>query len=122
MARTLPAKAHLPSRSFTWLLMVAFLGVLLAGCTSITERQARVMRWWAEVTGTASGAIVETKEKVDTVVEQGKAAVEGAQEILDDLGRRADAVKTGIEKIQEGKKFIEEGINGVNGGESSSSR
>ncbi len=85
-------------------------GVLLTGCAPIERQQARVKGWWAQLTGTASGAIVTTRETVEGTVEAGKQAVEDAQEMLQDLQDRTAKVQEGIEKMQEGKTLIEEGV------------
>ncbi|MFH1444420.1 MAG: hypothetical protein ABIG34_03450 [Candidatus Peregrinibacteria bacterium] len=94
--------------------MMAFVGivscVLLTGCAPIERQQARVKGWWAQLTGTASGAITVTRETVEGTVEVGKQAVEGAQEMLQDLQDRTAKVQEGIEKMQEGKKLLEEGV------------
>ncbi|OIO53077.1 hypothetical protein AUJ46_05945 [Candidatus Peregrinibacteria bacterium CG1_02_54_53] len=84
--------------------------ILLSGCAPVERQQARVKGWWAQLTGTASGAIAVTRETVEGTVETGKQAVENAQEMLRDLQERTARMQEGIEKLQEGKALIEEGV------------
>ncbi|MDD5102926.1 MAG: hypothetical protein PHX93_00840 [Candidatus Peribacteraceae bacterium] len=91
--------------------------VLLSGCAPVERQQARVREWWAQLTGTASGAIATTRETVGGTVEAGRAAVElgaqvmsGAQATVQEIQDRAAKVQEGVEKIQEGKQLIEEGV------------
>ncbi len=86
------------------------LALLLSGCAPVERQQARAREWWAQLTGTASGAIAVTRATVEGTVETGKQAAEDAQEMLQDLQDRTAKMQEGIEKIQEGKKLIEEGI------------
>ena len=116
MAR--PVRSGVPSHASLALLWSLFLfGVLLAGCAPVERQQARVKAWWAEVSGTASGAIAVTRDTVQGTVEAGRAAVElgaqvmsGAQATVEEIQERAAKVQEGARKIQEGKKLIEEGV------------
>lgn len=91
--------------------------LFLSGCAPIERQQARVRAWWAELTGTASGAIATTRATVEGTVEAGRAAAElgaqvmsGAKATVQDLQERAEKVQEGARKIQEGKRLIEEGM------------
>ena len=95
----------------TALLLVCIVGgLLLAGCTSLQERQARARTWWAQITGTASGALEQVGGQIEGAVDLGKTVVDTVQEGAQEVKQRVDNVHDGIEKIQEGKKLIEEGL------------
>ncbi|PIR49268.1 hypothetical protein COU80_00780 [Candidatus Peregrinibacteria bacterium CG10_big_fil_rev_8_21_14_0_10_55_24] len=85
-------------------------GLLLSGCTSLKERQARARAWWAHITGTASGALMQVEEQIEGTVDLGKTVVDTVQESAQSAKDRVENVREGIEKIQEGKKLIEEGL------------
>ncbi len=92
------------------LLCFVLFGVLLSGCAPIERQQARVRAFWAELTGTASGAVAVTRETVEGTIEAGRAAAGSVQQTVQDLQDRAAKVQEGAKKIQEGKKLIEKGV------------
>ncbi len=100
-----------------WAFNFVCIFLLLSGCAPVERQQARARAWWAELTGSASGALSTTRETVEGAVDTGKQAVElgvqvmsGARATVQDLQERAAKVEEGIEKIQEGKQLIEEGV------------
>ncbi|MDD4628573.1 MAG: hypothetical protein PHE68_04245 [Candidatus Peribacteraceae bacterium] len=115
---------HIRFASGFFLRMIFVTGVLLAGCTSVEQRQANVMDRLDDLADTASGTLAGTKEKVQgameagrVVIETGKATVEGAKQVVEDVNDRVKSVQEGIEKIQEGKKLIEAGVTVGSGSE-----
>jgi len=102
------------SGGIAFLLVCIVGGVLLVGCVPLKERQVRATAWWAQITSTASGALQEVTGQVEGVVDMGKSTIDTVQEGAQDIGRRIDSVREGVEKLQEGKKLIEEGL-GTNG-------
>lgn len=96
---------------FLWAIFA--IGILLTGCASVEERQASALRWWAGITGTASGVVQTGKE----LVEEGKVIVEDTQAIINDYNRRMQQVQEGMEKMAEGKALIGAGLRGTEGTE-----
>jgi len=118
MGYSSPVRHRCASRTIEPLLFlwaVFAIGVLLTGCTSTEERQARALNVWAKITGTGSGAVHVAKETVQETIKTGKKVVEDVGAVAEDVGQRIDQVKSGIDKIQEGKKLIESGLNGTGG-------
>jgi len=109
VTRGIRSGAHDHSSLFVLWTLFLF-GMLLSGCAPVERQQARARAWWAEISGTASGAIAVTRDTVKDTVEAGRATVEGVQATVEDLQQRAAKVEEGAKKIQEGKKLIEEGV------------
>lgn len=61
---------------------------------------------------TASGAMQNAKDQVDGVIEQGKTAVEGVNDIIEDAKNRINQVQSGVDLLMDGKEMIEGGIKG----------
>lgn len=100
-----------------FLLFLCFL--LLAGCSSLEERQEKTSVWWNGFFGTGSGMVQNLKGVYDGTVRQihaavqiGKGAVDSLQSAAKDIQARVQKVQDGVEKIQEGKGLIEEGVRG----------
>lgn len=91
---------------------LCFAVLFLAGCSSVQERQQRVINWWNTTFRTASGAVHNTKGQVLDGIQQGKTAIEGVQEMIDDTQQRIEKVQEGVDLLLEGKDLIEEGVQG----------
>lgn len=90
---------------------------MLAGCSSIDERQARVRNVLNGGSETASGVVAVFKEKWNVVwgmakriVTFGQNAVADVQRSVEGIEQRVQKVQDGVEKIQEGKNLLEEGL------------
>lgn len=102
---------HCRFRSGSVLLLVLIAGgFLLVGCSSVEERQTNALRLLGGVSGSASGALQQAMMQVRGAVELGKGVVGTVQEGAADIRHRADTVSEGVQKVQEGKKLIEEGL------------
>jgi len=91
--------------------------LFLTSCAPIQRQQARARAWWAEVTGTASGAYVTVKGTAEDALKSGRVVLDSGTEVVRQAGEtlqefqdRVEKVKTGVEKIAEGKKLIQEGV------------
>ncbi|MCF7844356.1 MAG: hypothetical protein K9M03_00825 [Kiritimatiellales bacterium] len=102
------------SRQFSsgsvFLLVLIVGGMLLVGCSSIKDRQVRIMDFFAGIRMTSSGAVHNAADQVKDVVDTGKAVVDTVKGGVEETKQRIDALQEGVEKIQEGKKLIEEGL------------
>jgi hypothetical protein len=108
-----------PRQALLFLWAVFVVGLLLGGCTSLKDRQARALNLWAKITGTGVGAVQTAREGVEGAVEAGKEVVDDvrraakkAGDVVQDVDRRVGEIKEGIGKIQEGKALIEWGLSG----------
>jgi len=96
--------------SSAFLLVCIVGGLLLVGCSSVEERQARALQMFGDTVGTATGAIAETTTQMEEAAQTGWNLIGAVKAGIEDIKRRVNAVQQGIEKIQEGKELIEEGL------------
>jgi methyl-accepting chemotaxis protein len=92
--------------------------LLLSSCSSVKERQNRVIGWLNLLRGVGSGNVLE--EGTETVyeigngikdtIEMGKGIVNTVKETVEDVNTRVQKVKDGVNKIQEGRALIEDGV------------
>jgi len=104
----------MPERRFctgcTFLLVLMIMGVLLAGCDSIRERQEKAAQVLEGLQKTASGTVAGAVGQIRNTVDMGKSVMGTVQEGVAGVKRRVDSVEQGVKKIQEGKTLIEEGL------------
>jgi hypothetical protein len=98
------------SSGSVFLLVLAMGGMLLVGCDSIKERQARIFDIFAGLRLTASGAVHNAADQMEGIVDTGKSVVDTVKGGVEETKKRVDALQEGVEKIQEGKKLIEQGL------------
>lgn len=96
--------------SIALLLCFVLFGVLLTGCAPVERQQARVRAWWARIAGTASGTVWAARATAEDTAALGAAAMSGAKARVQDLRDRAANIAEGIEKMEEGRKLIQEGV------------
>jgi len=84
--------------------------MFLSGCTSIKERQQKVMGWFSGFYSTASGAVAEVKEEAKELIDTGHSIKDGVKDLLEETNERVQKVQSGVNMLQEGKRLIEEGV------------
>ena len=82
-----------------FLLVLMLVGVLLVGCTSVEDRQKKAVNLLEGFEQTASGVVTETVGQFKNAMDAGKSVIDSAQEGVDDIKRRVDAVEAGVKKI-----------------------
>ena len=100
------------SSGSAFLLVLIIGGALLIGCSSVKDRQTKVMDVVGDVAKTATGALNDVTGQVKDVVDMGKDVVDTVQDGIDGVKKRVDAVEEGLEKIKEGKEKLSEGLGG----------
>lgn len=86
--------------------------VMLAGCSSVEERQANVMDLLQQAEQTASGTVNDGMKDLEGIIQQGKTITEGVNDMVDDAKKRMNQVKEGVDMMLDGKEMIEGGIKG----------
>ena len=86
--------------------------VVLAGCSSIEERQANSLELLRKAEETASGAVNNAMQDLEGMLQKGKTVTDGVGEMVDDAKRRIDQVQSGVDLMLDGKEMIQGGIKG----------
>jgi len=84
---------------------IAFSSLLLVSCDQFSDLQSSVVDNWNALFNTMSGAVTDTKDYAEDLVED-------AKDMKEDVGNRIDKVDRGLDMIKEGKELVKEGVSG----------
>jgi len=95
--------------------MSVMIALSLVACTSVEERQQKAKDVLDETVGTASGVTKSVTDYLEAVLYFSKTLIGSVQMGITEVQDRAESVKEGVDKLNEGRELLQKGLYGDSG-------